>query len=126
HSTELWRSDGTRVGTKLVRDINPGLPASSPANLTDVAGTLFLSANDGRQGDQLWKSDGTGAGTQLVKDINPTGGSLTTVAGALFFTAHDPTHGTELWRSDGTAAGTRLAKDIKPGSRGSNPSGLTA
>ena len=24
HGTELWRSDGTEDGTRLVRDINPG------------------------------------------------------------------------------------------------------
>jgi ELWxxDGT repeat protein len=70
HADELWKSDGTRAGTVLVKDINP-IGRSSPRELTDVGGTLFLVANDGVHGLELWKSDGTRAGTVLVKDIHP-------------------------------------------------------
>ncbi len=38
--------------------------------LTDVGGTLFFVADDGRTGE-LWRSDGTEAGTEMVKDIDP-------------------------------------------------------
>jgi len=69
---ELWKNDGSRAGTVLVKDINP-TRGSSPYELTDVGGTLYFSANDGAHGRELWKSDGTRAGTVLVKDINPIG-----------------------------------------------------
>ena len=49
--------------------------SSSPADLTDVNGTLFFRADDGTNGSELWKSDGTLAGTVLVKDIDPGGGN---------------------------------------------------
>jgi trimeric autotransporter adhesin len=135
HGRELWRSDGTRSGTKLVRDIYPGA-SSDPYELTDVAGTLFFSATDGRaaHGRELWRSDGTAAGTTLVRDIYPTrpfaGNSsrpseLTDLDGTLFFSAHDGTHGGELWRSDGTAAGTTLVRDIRPGCCNFGPHSLT-
>ena len=70
---ELFRSDGTAVGTYMVKDISPGYPGSFPSNLTVVGSTLFFSANDGTHGTELWKSDGTTAGTVMVDDINPGG-----------------------------------------------------
>ncbi len=39
---ELWRSDGTADGTRLVRDIRPGLASPLPYALTPVGGTLFF------------------------------------------------------------------------------------
>ena len=72
HGQELWKSDGTKAGTVLVRDINPGSrTGSNPASLTAMRGRLFFTANDGTHGRELWKSDGTKAGTVLVKNINP-------------------------------------------------------
>src|SRR5947209_4656160 len=68
---ELFRSDGTAAGTYMVKDINPGAGSSMPANLTNVNGTLFFTANDGVHGAELFHSDGTAAGTYMVKDINP-------------------------------------------------------
>jgi ELWxxDGT repeat protein len=55
HGPELWRSDGTRKGTKMVRDIRPGPDSSLPMYLTAVGRTLFFSAKDGRHGRELWK-----------------------------------------------------------------------
>ena len=72
HGGELWKSDGTRAGTVLVKDIDPGDgDYTAPSSLTDVGGTLFFTADDGTHGRELWKSDGTEAGTVLVKDIDP-------------------------------------------------------
>ena len=122
----------TRAGTVLIKDINPDWdygysaddrwPVSSfMAGMTNVNGTLFFSADDGKHGWELWKSDGTAAGTMMVTDINPGGGgcspqSLVNVNGELYFSANDGTHGYELWITDGTAAGTTLVKNINPGS----------
>jgi len=51
---ELWQSDGTLEGTKMVRDIFPG-QRSSGAELLGVSGdTLFFMANDGVHGQELW------------------------------------------------------------------------
>jgi ELWxxDGT repeat protein len=93
-----------------------------------MGGTLYFSANDGKDGRELWKSDGTAAGTVMVKDIKSGGkgsypGGMTNVNGMLLFSA-DGGQGLELWKSDGTAAGTVLVKDINPGSGSSNPGHL--
>ncbi|WP_435353923.1 ELWxxDGT repeat protein [Emticicia sp. SJ17W-69] len=124
---ELYRSDGTLLGTKLVKDINQGLNSSNPTNFTNINGTLYFSANIG-SGYDLWKSDGTDAGTVLVKDIYNEFYSypkfLTNVNGTLFFTAGDEINGTELWKSDGTEAGTVMIKNILSGRGGSAPENL--
>ena len=70
-SYELWKGDGTVEGTVPVMDINLGSASSSPSELTNVDGTLFIAAHDGASGPELWKSDGTAEGTVLVRDIMP-------------------------------------------------------
>ena len=46
--SELWTSDGTPLGTNLVRDINPGQDGSSPQHFATLgASTVFLAARDG-------------------------------------------------------------------------------
>ena len=118
---ELWKTDGTAAGTKLVKDIFPGPNGSSPYGLNAVGCTLFFFAYDGIHGTELWKSDGTEAGTTLVKDIDPR-----TVPGAagdkpfrfgevVLFDASDGVNGPRLWRSDGSAEGTVLVHDSSGG-----------
>ena len=50
---ELWKSDGTGLGTVLVKNINL-LGDSSPQNLVNVNGTLYFTADDGVNGRELW------------------------------------------------------------------------
>lgn len=121
HGFELWRSDGTRKGTKMVKDINPGKGWSNIYGITAAGRILYFQADDGVHGAELWRSDGTAKGTRMVKDINPGPGSsnagqITVVGGTLYLSASDgtpPLGG--LWRSDGTEAGTTLVKRIPNG-----------
>jgi len=133
YGDELWKSDGTSVGTVMVKNINPVYNTGGIGTypfFTNVNGILFFVANDGVSERELWRSDGTDAGTVMVKDINP--GSVSSVPwglinanGTLYFQANDGNNGTELWKSDGTAGGTIMVKDIKPGTNGSEPASLT-
>ncbi len=133
NGTELWKSDGTGVGTVLLKDINPGdsygpspNPLSSyPGLFTEINSTLFFVARDYTHGYELWKSDGTTEGTALVIDIltgETQNGPLSSnpsyfenAGDTLLFAATDETHGNELWRSDGTGSGTSMVKDINEG-----------
>jgi ELWxxDGT repeat protein len=107
---ELWKTNGTEVGTKLVKDINP-YNSSYPNYLTDVKGTLFFFADDGVHGTELWLSKGTDKETKLVKDIEPGYASpytpeLCSAGGKLFF-VNGSTYPTTVWSSDGTEANTK-------------------
>ena len=120
---EVWVSDGTKAGTFLLKDINPGGNTSGAGGFIAVGNQVFFSAtSSGFDNAKLWVTDGTSAGTHLVKDIS--GGATqdigvldAAVLGArIVFTANDGVHGRELWVSDGSAAGTKLVKDLVPGS----------
>jgi ELWxxDGT repeat protein len=142
HGDELWSSDGTASGTRLLKDIEPGSAGSKPRELTDVDGTLLFTIHPGTDAGpyELWKSDGTARKTTKVADLRPDSAfepddyvpddpyrfQLTNVAGTLFFRNFDPVHGLELWKSDGTARGTIPVKDVDPGPGGSDPQPLAA
>jgi ELWxxDGT repeat protein len=114
HGTELWSSDGTAAGTRLVRDINTAPRVSSGVrDLTPLNGTLFLVADDGYSGLEVWRSDGSAMGTNLLKDISSEDSNdnlpreLTAVDNLLFFVAGDE-NGVQVWKSDGTSQGTKV------------------
>ncbi|MEQ1846198.1 MAG: Ig-like domain-containing protein, partial [Nitrospira sp.] len=107
-----------------------GITGSGPANLTNVNGKLFFTANDFVHGHELWMSDGTA--TVLVRDITPGTSlqsnstsftDLTGVGNQLFFRAFVPgvTGQYELWRSNGTASGTVSLGVATPGLANGSP-----
>ena len=55
---ELWKSDGTTLGTQRVADIHPGTEGSLPQELTAIGTTVYFRANDGTSGEELWKQTG--------------------------------------------------------------------
>lgn len=107
---ELWKTDGTAVGTTrltLLPDHHAGpdyyLPTQVPVRkLTRVGKTLYFVADDGDHGGELWSSNGTRSGTRLAADISRGVGDgspleLQPFRGTLFFSAHN---GSEwgLWK----------------------------
>lgn len=129
---ELWVSDGTAVGTHIVKDINKGANGSHPSRLIKVGNQIFFWARDNSTADyQLWKSDGTEIGTTMVKNFGFSFGitlrnESADFNGNYYFVFDDALHGEELWKSDGTENGTILVKDIVPGPNASYPFDLTS
>jgi len=132
HGRELWRTNGTTAGTKLIKDVNPGTGSSdydyTQYDLTVSGGKLFFAADGGSGvGAGLWVSDGTASGTQFIIDASGEGSLptyLTDVNGTLFFALsyfdyiNTFSYVNQIWKSDGTAAGTVLVADL--GSNGYN------
>lgn len=112
----LWRTDGTRAGTRLLRN---GLLVG-PSQYHPTLGLFFFAGGLQEPGRpplevdwEPWVSDGTAAGTRLLRDILPEAPSgplfFRAFGKAAVFLARDPQslrHA--LWRSDGTPGGTRM------------------
>ena len=122
HGEELWVTDGTVEGTKLVKDIFPGVSSSDISWMQRFNDkVVFQAQSDVMTGVELWISDGTETGTFMIKDIHEYGSSnpsgFTQVNETQFiFAAKDFDSETYspsgeqrwLWVSDGTEAGTEL------------------
>ncbi len=143
---ELWRTDGTSIGTRLVKDIavtrrilvgdtgypyfeplyNEYIDSSNPSSLVAFDGSIYFAAWTREHGRELWRSDGTIGSGVRVSDIQPGAESsspshLIVFQSNLYFSATTPEFGNELWASDGTGPNTRLIKDLDPGSSSSLP-----
>lgn len=97
---DLWRTDGTALGTYLVKDLNSSW-SNLPKCFTNYNNTLFFTL-----GGDLWKSDGTDAGTVIVK-TSCAYGDLIVYGGKLMFSGNYA-----LWESNGSTAGTMLVKNF--------------
>lgn len=137
---ELYRYDEASNKPVLVKDINPGLAASSnPADLTVYKGALHFRADGGtccnnpNAGTELWKYDPATSSITMA-DIAPgtnssfpeylavyTKNDTDPTNDMLYFSANDGkgTTGVELWKSDGNIASP--AFDFKSGQDSSYP-----
>jgi ELWxxDGT repeat protein len=113
HGRELWVTDGTENGTRLVRDLRVGQSGSFPSMLRAVGNRVLFFADDGEHGIKLWSSDGD---ETVMADPSPgVSGFIpkqATAAGGLLYFSNGPISpsffGWGLWRSDGTTEGTWL------------------
>lgn len=123
HGAEVWTSDGTSAGTRLVKDLLPGAVGSDPVLLTLFNGELYFAANDGVHGSQVWKTDGTDAGTVMMTNApeteiapyefaSPEG--VVDAGGILYFFAYDGVKGDQLWRTNGEVDQTTVVGDVFP------------
>lgn len=127
--SEIYISDGTTLGTTLVKDIVTGTTGSAPNNMVLMNGFIYFTAVTAAEGRELWRTNGTDIGTTLVKDITPgtegtfgvNGNELFSTGTFLLFAGNTPSSGVELYKSDGTSGGTDTLKDINPLGDSSNP-----
>jgi ELWxxDGT repeat protein len=138
---QLWKTNGTEAGTRLVKGIE--ITDANPSHewieyLTKAGSRLFFMGDDGT-GAALWRTRGTARTTVKIAPIDfPTSATDYSTRGAyldptpvavgsrLFFPARSSGSGYELWMSDGSAAGTHVVADINPGRPSSRPSDLAA
>lgn len=127
---ELWVTDGTPAGTKMLKDIDPGPTGSKPEWFTVLNGKVYFAATSAVGGREVWRTDGTSAGTIEVLNVNPGNApsnptEMLTSGGKLYFIATHPDFGREVWVSDGTnGPGTQVLESIF-GTTGSAPANLS-
>lgn len=100
---ELWKSDGTEAGTKIVKNINVGSKNSNPKEFTVVDNLLYFQARDSDHGSELWKSDGTEVGTKIVADVLPGPSDsnpifITDIGNDLYFKATTENNGIQVFK----------------------------
>jgi ELWxxDGT repeat protein len=131
HGDELWVSDGTSDGTKMVSDLRKGKYGSFPKPFAALGDRLLFIED---LPPVLWVTDGTPKGTQKLATLGERVDVLSGVKPVRFedsvvfpasdsesFRATDESSKTlgGLWRTDGTRAGTRRITKR-------SPSGLSA
>lgn len=106
HGRELWVTDGSPAGTRMVTDFTPG-PASTFDRWFELAafGDAVVFSAEGDDGAFLGVSDGTAIGT--AKILEGRAKRLTLSGNRLFFLRDSA-----IWVTDATAQGTREAFDF--------------
>lgn len=126
HGEELWVTDGTKEGTKMVKDIIEGTGSSTPTYISRFNDKVVFSAvsPDG-SGREPWISDGTEEGTYQLADCYMVGdgdprffmqvNEKQVVFGAVDDESaeYDPDNGAQwwVWVTDGTTEGTQRISD---------------
>lgn len=139
---ELWISDGTQAGTRMLANIEPetssfgssneyccaDFDGSIPRDMVLKGSQIWFTAQTESYGRELYRFNlQLGGGLFLVKDINSGVETsnplyLTHGSGGLYLSADDGVTGQELHFSLGDAFTTNLVKDIWPGTdNSSNP-----
>lgn len=117
NGNELWVTDGTAVGTHIVKDLKVGTGGSNPWGFIKIGNEVFFNCNEIGFEKKLWKTDGTEAGTVKVNVAEPfyiVNGNIGKLGNKMLFYAHNTVDGYEPYVSDGTATGTFMLKNINP------------
>jgi uncharacterized protein (TIGR03382 family) len=126
---ELWVSDGTEAGTRMVEEIQEGVNDGDPQRLIAVGRMLFFMATDSRSGMEPWRSDGTPEGTSRVREFSTPEDPafpdplMKAGPGVLLLSIHATNSGKELWSISDTSI-VQLT-EILPGTQGSAPHDMT-
>jgi ELWxxDGT repeat protein len=128
HGTELWVTDGTSAGTRMVMDIHPD-GSSDPQLVATLEDVVIFTAVDGVHRRELWRSDGTAQGTRMLADLAPGKASgfrrgahdPVQLGERLLFWATDRPSGLSLWSTDGKGSTYEVAGAPHPTRLGLGP-----
>lgn len=121
---EVWRSDGTPAGTRVLHDVNLKTRSSQAEPAVVYDNEFYFAAVNRNVGgnlwNSLWRSDGTEEGTQPLDPAVHGGGNVSLVrrfADGLVFTS---------WDSDGGRGDYRVDADFHQVQRIVQPGDLTS
>lgn len=76
HGFELWKSDGTELGTAIVQDSTAGSASSDFRRLSPVGAKVFYGQSSSATGTEPWVTNGSSAG--MIADVSAGSGSSVT------------------------------------------------
>ena len=133
--SELYVTDGTTTGTRLVKDISTNTPTNNcwwcygPTNFKALSNGIIFQQDDGVHGNVWYRSDGTTAGTtSLDPDLNDllsNNSEPIIIDNKAYFLAGDATNGLEPWVTDGSPTGTRMLANINTNNQSSGIANMT-
>jgi ELWxxDGT repeat protein len=105
--SELWITDGTDAGTRLLKELTPGSLGASIKWLGTIGtSAYFLASDSGMPTQRLYKSDGTDVGTVSLGEWKVDSGTdrtlWTSALGGLVFKCADSTSWRTLCTLDGS------------------------
>ncbi|HRK33317.1 MAG TPA: hypothetical protein PLJ47_01890, partial [Candidatus Hydrogenedentes bacterium] len=131
HGQEVWISDGTSEGTRMLADLSPGQKSTETQYLIPRQDKIFVPVQEG-QNAALYTIGLPGDSNALIPSPNRIGGVssdirvLATTPNRIYLNASQFIPGSfnvgrELWVTDFEAGETRLVIDLWPGDKGSDP-----
>lgn len=128
HGRELWVTNGTEAGTRMVKDLTPGPDSSRFSSILTavpplvVGNTYFFQTRDASyRTEHIWRTDGTEAGTFVVADLtdpelDSSGRAARPIVAGnyLYYMLPFDDHRLELHRTDGTPAGDKRLAELRP------------
>ncbi|MCF8367719.1 MAG: T9SS type A sorting domain-containing protein [Bacteroidales bacterium] len=101
----LYKSDGTSLGTSLVKSIDD---SGNLYHFTSTNDMIYFTLKKGTSLNQLWRSDGTSNGTILISENNDWSiRNIIPVENDIIFLSKN-----EVWFSNGTEMGTQHIQTI--------------
>ena len=82
---ELWRSDGTSMGTGLVTNIGSNASSSEPTKKVSLGDKIYFTTTYDYS-TKLWESDGTHINSTVIYQSNTSIRDLSSQGGSLYFT----------------------------------------
>lgn len=110
----LMVSDGTSIGTRLIKDIDILNDSHGIESFDD---RIVFSIGNSEDGYELWSTDGSQNGTYMLNRFYDYRTGVNILGGHIFFGVNDPQNGYELWVSDASKDGTYILKNL-PGEMG--------
>lgn len=109
---ELWVSDGTEAGTKMVKDLLPGVIGSGVISPVNIGDTLYFSAHDGTDAE-IWRlisPDGQPEKFTNIENGGAWGSEFRRINKTFVFNGAITSTGDELWKK--TISGSTAAESM--------------
>ena len=107
----IWRTDGTRAGTRVLAKLPKLAPFALPIQGQPGGQQVCFATEVPGRARWLWISDGTAAGTRRVGDFE-SDDYRALPSGAVLYLRDGPDGRHEVWRTDGTDEGDWRVLDL--------------